>query len=144
MKRTRLYDFNLFNAIVVLAAYAVVFAVSLFMLLHDDGDRTAGIVFNAALAGSLVALVAYYVVLAPTAAADGVRHLRRFIPYRRLTWDVVDNTRFKITEIVLTDASIRDPAASRRSAIRIQHTTRTETFLKGYAPDGGPEGGKKT
>lgn len=142
MKRKKLFDFTLSTAIIILAAYAVVFTVSLFMLLHNEGDRTAGIIFNAILAASLLAIIVYYLVLAPTAADDGIRHFRRFIPRQHLSWDIVYNPRLRITEIICTDASIHDQTVARKSEIRIQHTSRSETYLDGYAPVGKSEGGR--
>jgi hypothetical protein len=138
MKKRKLFDFTVATAIIVLAGYAVVFTVSLFMLVHNEGDRTAGIVFNAVLFATLLAVIVYYLLLAPFADENGIRHLGRFIPRARIVWETQYNRRLRYAEILIRDSSIRYDRLSSREIrhvqIKIQHTAGTERFLEKYAP----------
>lgn len=104
MKR-RIYDFTPLTAAVTLLAYTILLAFTGVAFLTNGYPPFPGILFLL-LSASLLAVLWYYVLMAPVISSEGIRHGKKSISKENIRYNIFYNNRFREIQIELSDKTI--------------------------------------
>lgn len=105
MKR-KIFDFTPLTAAVTLLAYTILLTFTGTAFLTNGHPPLPGILFLLLLI-SLLAVLWYYILMAPTISPGGARHGKKFIKKENIHYDIFYNRRIREIQIELSDKTIR-------------------------------------
>lgn len=136
MKKTKLLDFSVFNAITVLLSYAIIIFIMLYITFNNEKFWWAGLIGAVLLLLSLLTIIWFYVVLSPYIDDKGVHHGNKIIPVSNLKIRNDYNMRFKEEQIIFEDKYIKYDKLSKeelkKSRIAVQNTRMNVKKINAY------------
>jgi hypothetical protein len=130
----KLYDFSTGNAIMILAAYAVVIFAFFYSAFNQVPIHWISLIVAILLMLSLAFVIWYYVALAVTITDQGIKHGKKFIHEKDVRYSIEYNERFRYSEIIFrnkyVDYDRLNPKERNRAQITVQYFPKYEKILE--------------
>jgi hypothetical protein len=136
MKRIKLYDFNLYLAVLIVVAYLMMSVLAAMLIAFKPALRTAAIVGAALIIVSFSMLIWYFVIMAPRLSEVGIIQGKKAIKKENVVWKTEYNERFKERQLIIRDATVNynkldDKEIARRQFV-VQCTAQNERKIAEY------------